>query len=142
VIGTKLYAKKSRTNVFLLLYGVLALAGCFLTVQSLARNEDLSGSIGFMVIFGLGMFILTLVKSRQPQVSVHAEFLELQQSRVKQLIRYRHIVSVIRPDDKRLVITLRENRIKEEITIWLKDLEMSEVDKLYDFLSQQIGIPK
>jgi len=142
MIGTKLYTKRARVNLFLLLYGLLAVAGGLLTVQSFSRNEALSGSIGFMVIFGAGMFILTLVKSRQPQVSVHEDFLELHQSRIKQLIRYRHILAITRPDKKRLVITLQEDRSRKDITIWLKELEQSEIDRLADFLSKEIGRSK
>ncbi len=128
--------------MFLLLYGFLAIAGCFMAVQSFNRNEDLSGLIGFMVIFGIGMFILTMLKSRQPQICVHEDFLEVQQSRVKQLIRYRHMISVSRPDDRRIVVTLRENRSKEDITIWIQDLEIAGVDRLYDFLLKKISSPK
>lgn len=125
--------------MFLGLYAILAVAGGLLTAQSISRNEPLSGSVGFMVIFGAGMFIMTLIKSRQPQVSVHADFLEVSQSRKKQLIRYRNMVSIGRPDGKRLVVTLREDGDRKEMTIWLKELEESEIDKLTDFLNQEKG---
>ena len=139
MVGTKLYIKKNRLYLFLGLYAILAAAGGILTAQSVSRNEPLSGSVGFMVIFGAGMFIMTLVKSRQPQVSVHADFLEVQQSRTKQLIRYRNIIGIARPDKKRLVVTLREDSSRKEMTIWLKELEESEVDRLAAYLDQEKG---
>ncbi|MBI5632048.1 MAG: hypothetical protein HZA15_00985 [Nitrospirae bacterium] len=139
MIGTKIYIKKSRLYLFLLLYGLLALAGVLLIAQSFSRNEALSGSVGFMVIFGAGMFIMTLIKSRQPQVSVHKDFLEVYQSRTKQLIRYRNIIGIDRPDKKRLVITLHEDHSRKDMTIWLKELEEGEIDKLAAFLSQEKG---
>jgi len=113
MIGTKLYTKKSRVYFFLLMYGILALAGGTLVVQSIARDEKLSNASGFMVIFGAGMFIMTLVKSRRPEVAVYEDFLTLNQSRTPQLVRYRNIV-----------------------TIWLREFDKTDGDKLADFLSQ------
>ena len=139
MIGAKLYTRRDRVYLFLVLYAILAIAGGILSAQSFSRNETLSGSVGFMVIFGAGMFIMTLIKSRQPQVSVHADFLEVHQSRTKQLIRYRNIVGIARPDKKRLVISLHEDRSRKDATIWLKELEESEIDRLAEFLSQEKG---
>ncbi|MBI5074119.1 MAG: hypothetical protein HZB62_02950 [Nitrospirae bacterium] len=139
MVGTKLYTKKSRVYLFLVLYAILAVAGGLLSAQSVSRNEALPGSVGFMVIFGAGMFIMTLVKSRQPQISVHQDFLEVHQSRAKQLIRYRNIVSIARPDAKRLVVTLREDSSRKDMTIWLKELEQSEIERLAAFLEQEKG---
>lgn len=139
MIGTKLYTKKKRVYLFLVLYAILTAIGVLLSAQAFSRTEPLSGSVGFMVIFGAGMFILTLVKSRQPQVTVHADFLEVKQSRTKQLLRYRNIVKIGRPDKNRLVVTLREDGDRKEMTIWLKELEETEIDKLTDFLNQEKG---
>ncbi len=139
MIGTKLYTKKGQVYLFLALYAVLAAAGGLLIAQSVSRNETPSGASGFMVIFGAGMCIMTLIKSRQPQVSVHADFLEVRQSRTKQLIRYRNIVGIARPDKKRLVVTLREDSTRKEITIWTKELEPGEIEKLEQFLSEEKG---
>lgn len=139
MIGTKLYTKKKRVYLFLVLYAILTAIGVLLSAQAFSRTEPLSGSVGFMVIFGAGMFILTLVKSRQPQVTVHADFLEVKQSRTKQLLRYRNIVKIGRPDKNRLVVTLREDGDRKEMTIWLKELEKTEIDKLTDFLNQEKG---
>ncbi len=139
MIGTKLYTRRNRVYLFLALYAGLAIIGVLLSAQSFSRNEPLSASVGFMVIFGAGMCIMTLIKSRQPQVSVHKDFLEVHQSRTKQLIRYRNIISVTRPDKKRLVITLHEDRSRKDATIWLKELETNDIDKLADFLSKEKG---
>lgn len=139
MIGTKLYTKRGQVYLFLALYALLAAAGGLLVAQSISRNETPSGASGFMVIFGAGMCIMTLIKSRQPQVSVHADFLELHQSRAKQLIRYRNIVNIARPDKKRLVVTLYESGSRKEITVWTKELEPGEIDRLEQFLSEEKG---
>ena len=139
MIGTKLYTKKSRVYFFLLMYGILALAGGTLVVQSIARDEKLSNAAGFMVIFGAGMFIMTLVKSRRPEVAVYEDLLTLNQSRTPQLVRYRNIVTVSRPDKNRLIVTLREDDVRNDVTIWLRELDKTDGDKLADFLSQMRG---
>ncbi len=139
MIGTKLYTRRDQVYLFLVLYAVMAVAGGLFMAQSFSRNQTPSSASGFMVIFGTGMCVMTLIKSRQPQVSVHEDFLEVKQSRVRQLIRYRNIVAIARPDKKRLVVTLHEDRARKEITVWLKELEQSEIDRLTEFLSQKKG---
>jgi len=121
------------------MYGILALAGGTLVVQSIARDEKLSNAAGFMVIFGAGMFIMTLVKSRRPEVAVYEDLLTLNQSRTPQLVRYRNIVTVSRPDKNRLIVTLREDDVRNDVTIWLRELDKTDGDKLADFLSQMRG---
>jgi hypothetical protein len=134
VIGTKLYPKKSRFYFLLIMYGVLAIAGGILVYRSISQKQNLPGAAGFMVIFGAGMFFLTLAKMMRPQVSVFQDFLELKQTRATQLVRFRNITGVSRPDKNRLVITLREDNTKKEMTIWLKDLAEPDVLQLEDFL--------
>lgn len=139
MIGTKLYTRRDRVYLFLGLYAVLAIAGGLFIAQSISRNEPTSSASGFLVIFGAGMCIMTLIKSRQPQVSVLKDFLEVHQSRTKQLIRYRNIIGINRPDKRRLIITLHEDRTRKDMTIWLKELNLGEIDKLAYFLSQEKG---
>lgn len=98
------------------------------------RGQNPPAAAGFMLIFGAGMFFLTLSKSRKPQVSIYQDFLELSQTRKKQLIRYRNLTGVTRPDKMKIVVTLREDGEKKEIPIWLKDLDAADIEKLYDFL--------
>ena len=136
MIGTKIYTKKSRVYFFLLMYALLALAGGALMVQSVARDEKLSNAAGFMVIFGAGMAIMTLVKSRRPQVEVTEDFLTLKQSSTPQLVRYRHIKTVTRSDKNRLAVTLYEDGVRKDVTIWLREFDTADADKLADFLSQ------
>jgi len=123
----------------LFLYGVLAVAGGVLLREAVSRSEKLSGTAGFLLIFGVGMCIMTLAKSRRPQVSVHKDFLELRQSRMPQMVRYRNLVAVSRPDQKRLVLTLREDNDKKYVTILLKELLRSDVDSLAEFLAKNCG---
>ena len=121
MIGIKLYAEKSRVCFFLFMYSVLALAGAALIVQSIARNEESSNAAGFMLISGAGMAIMTLVKSRRPQGEVHEDFLTMNQSRTAQLVRYRKIATVSHPDKNRIVVALREDAGRKDVTIWLND---------------------
>ncbi len=139
MIGTKIYQKTSQALFFLVMYGVLALGGIALIVQAVMKNQTATNAAGFMIIFGLGMFILTLVKSRRPQIHIREDFLELNQSREKQLVRYRNIVKVARPDKNRLVITLREDNWKKEVVVWLKELEPHDSDRLAAFLETKCG---
>lgn len=134
MIGTKLYQRKSRVYFFLLLYGILAIAGAVLTAQAVTQNEVPGNAAGFMLVFGAGMCILTIVKGRKPQVSFFADFLEIRQSRTPVLVRYRNIVSVSRKDMNRLVVNLREDKERKEVTIWLRELGRDDIERLADFL--------
>lgn len=77
MIGTKLYQKKSRVNLFLALYGVLTLIGVVYIVLIISRQQDVPGAVGFMVMFGAGMCIMTWLNGRKPRVVVQEEFVEL-----------------------------------------------------------------
>jgi hypothetical protein len=139
MVGTKLYTKKSLVYVHLFMYGVLALAGGVLLGAAVSRGERPSGILGFVVVFGLGMFILTLVKSRRPQVAVYKDFMELRQSRMPQLVRYRNLAAVSRPDPRRLVLTLHEDNERKYVTVWLKELSKTDIDMLAEFLAKNRG---
>ena len=139
MVGTKLYARKSLVYFPLFMYGVLALAGGVLLGQAISHGEKPSGLLGFVVVFGMGMFLMTLVKSRRPQVAIYKDFMELRQSRTPQLVRYRNLVAVSRPDQKRLLLTLQEDNDRKHVTVWLKELAKSDVDLLAHFLAKQRG---
>jgi len=139
MIGAKLYIKKQLVYLHLLMYGLLALAGVGLLGNAFARGEKASGVLGFVVVFGIGMFVMTLVKSRRAQVAVYKDFMELRQSRRPQMIRYRNLVAVSRPDQKRLVLTLHEDNERKSVTVWLKELSGSDIDMLEDFLRKSRG---
>lgn len=136
--GTKIYPKKSGVYFFLIMYGILTGMGGFMIAQAISRNQGPSGAAGFMVIFGVGMFILTLVKAGRPQVVLLQDFLELRQSRNLQLVRYRNIVGVTRPDRNRIDVTLREENAKKVVTIWLKELDPADVERLAEFLAAKV----
>jgi hypothetical protein len=135
MVGTKVYQKRSQAYFFLAMYGLLAVIGFVLIAQAVMRNQTASNAAGFMIIFGAGMFILTLVKSRKPQVYLCEDFLELNQSRTKQIVRYRNITKVSRPDKNRLVLSLWEDGARKEAVIWLKELAPADVEKVSDFLT-------
>lgn len=137
MIGTKIYIKRSQACFFLSMYGVLAAIGGVLSVQPVLKGGSPGNAAGFMLVFGAGMFILTLVKNRKPQISFFEDFLELAQGRTKQLVRYRHIIAANRPTPNSIVLTLKEDGRKNDVEIWTKELEKSDVEKLYDFLSNK-----
>ena len=139
MIGTKLYQKKSQVYTFLALYGLLAVVGAGMATLSIRNKQNVSGAVGFMIVFGLGMAVNTLLKSRKAQVSVHEDFIEVDQSRAVRTLRYRNMTGVSRPDKNRLLITLREDGAIRNEVVWAKELDSVEVGKLHDFLTKSRG---
>ena len=137
MIGTKLYQKRSRMNLFLALYGVLTLIGVAYIILVISRQQDVPGAAGFMVMFGAGMCIMTWLNGRKPRVVVQEEFVELNQQRKPQFIRYKGISTVTRMKDGRLVIAVRDGHDIKNVTIWLKELEDADADKLVAFLKNK-----
>lgn len=139
MIGTKLYQKKSQAYLFLGLYGLLAIVGSSMATLSIRNKQNVSGAVGFMIVFGLGMAVNTLLKSRKAQVSVYEDFLEVDQSRKVRTLRYRNMTGVSRPDQKRVIITLREDGAVKNEVIWTKELEPAAADMLFVFLKNSKG---
>jgi hypothetical protein len=131
MIGTKLYQKKSQVYVFLALYGLLALAGCAMAVLAVRNNQNVSGGVGFMIVFGLGMAVNTLIKSRKAQVSVYEDFMEVEQSR-RRTLRYRNMTGVSRPNKNRMIITSGSAATTNE-TIWTQGTRPSRRREIHDF---------
>jgi hypothetical protein len=140
--GTKLYQKKSQMYLFLALYGLLALVGFAMAALSIRSKQNVSGAVGFMIVFGLGMAVNTLIKGRKAQVSVYEDFMEVAQSRTPKTLRYRDMTGVSRPNKNRLVITFREAGATKNEVIWTKELDPVDVGKLYDFLTKSKGKSK
>lgn len=140
--GSRLYPKKSRVLFFLGMYGLLGLGGGVLIAQAYADGSSPSGAAGFMLIFGAGMFVLTAARSRQPQVLIHEEYLEVRQSRMPVLVRYRNLVSVSRPDRTKMVLRLWEDGDRKDVAIWLKELDSADIERLADFLSLKSRKPR
>jgi len=139
MIGARLYQRKSQAYFFVTMYGLLALVGGGMAALSVRNKQSVPGAAGFMVVFGLGMAALSLVKSRKAQVSVHEDFLEVNQSRAVRSLRYRNMTAVSRRDKNRLLVTLRENGVVKNEVIWLKELDPVDVGKLHDFLKIRRG---
>ncbi|MBF0329318.1 MAG: hypothetical protein HQL10_09170 [Nitrospirae bacterium] len=137
MIGTKIYIKKTQAYFFLAMYALLAVIGGYLSIKPALNDQDPNNAAGFMLVFGTGMFILTLTKIMKPQISFEGDFLELSQKRTKQIVRYRNITAVDRPNPNSIVVTLREDGKKTEVTIWLNELEKADIEKIYDFLSNK-----
>lgn len=139
MIGTKLYQKKSQVYLFLALYGLLALAGFAMAALAITDKQNVSGGVGFMIVFGLGMAVNTLIKGRKAQVSVHEDFMEVDQSRTPRTLRYRDMTGVSKPNKNRLVVTFREAGATKNEVVWTKELDPVEVGELYDFLTSRKG---
>jgi hypothetical protein len=77
------------------------------------------------------MFVMTLIRSRRPQVAAYKDFMELRQYQMRQLVPYRNLVAVSRPDQKRLALALREDRIGGTDRL-AKELSRSDSDLLAD----------
>lgn len=137
--GTRLYQKKSQAYLFISLYGLLAIMGSSMATLAIRNQQNVSGAVGFMIVFGLGMAVNALIKSRKAQVAVHEEFLDVNQSRTPRSLRYRNMTGVSRPDKNRLIVTLREGGAVKNEVIWTKELDPAEVELLYAFLTKSKG---
>jgi len=134
MIGTKIYQKKTTVFFFLAAYGILTAIGISILAVGLSRGQNASGTAGFMTIFGAGMFIRTWLKSKKPFILILDEQIELNQLNKPEYIRYKNISNVDRPDDKRLVLSVRDGHQIKKVTIWLKNLEHSDAVALTDFV--------
>ena len=139
MIGTKLYQKKSQAYFFIAMYGLLAVVGSSMATLSIRNKQNVSGAVGFMIVFGLGMAINAVIRSRRAQVSLYEDFMEVDQSRAVRTLRYRNMTGVSRPNKNRLVITFREDGATKNEIVWTKELDPGEVGKLYDFLTSRKG---
>jgi hypothetical protein len=137
MIGPKLYQKRQRILLFLSLYGVLALIGVAFIVTAIRRDENPSGAAGFMVVFGVGMCIRTFLQSRRPLVVIHEDQVELNQTSRPEYIRFKDIAGVDRPDEKRLVLTVREGHTNRKTTVWLSHLAPYDAEQFADFLKNK-----
>lgn len=133
--GEKLYPKKSRTYAFLILYGILAAVGGVLIARSVTGGMNPGNAEGFMLVFGAGMFIREIIKSRNPLVLVYEDFMEIHQSRKPELVRYRNITSVSRKGKDRFVISMREDGRLRETAVWLKEFEGTDIERLTEFIT-------
>lgn len=137
MIGTKLYQKKSRVIFFLVMYGILAVIAVTLIAVSLHGNQNPSGVHGFTLIFSAGMVFLTWRKSAKPRVVIHEKHLELNQQNKPIFVTFKNIANATRTRDNRLVIAVREGHTVNNVTVWLKDLENSDADRLVEFCQKK-----
>ena len=137
MIGTRLYQRRSKVVFFLVTYALLALIGLGLIVFSISRGKNPSGTEGFTLIFGAGMAFLTWSKSRKPRLVVGEEYLELRQQNKPEFIKYKSISTVTRTKDDRLVIGVREGHGLNNKSIYLKDLEKADAEKLVEFCQKK-----
>jgi hypothetical protein len=137
MIGAKLYQKKERYYLFLVLYGVLALLGAAYSVVLVSRNQDPSAAAGFMFVFGTGMCVRTILKGRKPVVIVQEEQLELNQTNRPEYIRYRDITSVEQREKGQIVLKVRDGHTPRAVIIYGQYLEKKETEQLAVFLKKK-----
>lgn len=137
MIGTKLYSRRSRLRTFIILYGILGVGGLVVASLFAGRGQEVPGAAGFMIVFGLGMAVLTWNKGRKPLVAVHDEYLELNFQRRPQFIVFKNISTVNRTQDGRLAVAVRDGHDIKNVTVWLKELEAAEGDRLAEFLQKK-----
>ena len=137
MIGAKLYQKKERYYLFLVLYGVLALLGAAYSVVLVSRNQDPSAAAGFMFVFGTGMCVRTILKGRKPVVIVQEEQLELNQTNRPEYIRYKDITSVEQREKGQIVLKVRDGHTPRAVIIYGQYLEEKETEQLAVFLKKK-----
>ena len=137
MIGTKLFQKNARVYLLLALYGMLSLLGIVFSAILIKRNQDPSAAAGFMVVFGLGMCLLTFLKSKKPIVVVEEERLELNQTNKPEYVRYKDITSVEQDGAGQIVIKVRDGHTPRKIIIYGKYLNKNEAEQLASFLSKK-----
>lgn len=137
MIGKKLYQKRSKVVLFVILYGLLGLIGLGFIVFSVSRARNPSSMEGFLLIFGAGMAYLTWARSRKPRIVVGEEYLELRQQNKPQFIKYKSISTVTPTRDNRLVIGVRDGHGLKNSSILLTDLEKEDAEKLSEFCKKK-----
>jgi hypothetical protein len=137
MIGSKLYQKKERLYLFLVLYGVLALLGAAYSIVLIRRNQDPSAAAGFMFVFGAGMCIRTFLKGRKPLVVVQEERLELNQTNRPEYVRYKDITSVEQRGTRQIVLKIRDGHTPRAVIIYGQYMEKKDAEQLAVFLKQK-----
>jgi len=137
MIGARLYQKKERFYLFLVLYGVLALLGAAYSIVLISRNQDPSAAAGFMFVFGAGMCIRTFLKGRKPLVSVQEERLELNQTNRPEYVRYKDITNVELRGKGQIVLSVRDGHTPRKVTIYSQYMEKKDAEQLVVFLKKK-----
>jgi len=137
MIGSKLYQKKERLYLFLVLYGILALLGAAYSIVLIRRNQDPSAAAGFMFVFGAGMCIRTFLKGRKPLVSVQEERLELNQTNRPEYVRYKDITNVELRGKGQIVLSVRDGHTPRKVTIYSQYMEKKDAEQLVVFLKKK-----
>jgi len=137
MIGAKLYQKKERFYLFLVLYGILALLGAGYSVVLVSRNQDPSAAAGFMFVFGAGMCILTFLKNRKPVVFVQEDRLELNQTNKPEHIRYKDITNVEERGKGQIVLSVRDGHTPRKVIIYSQYMEIQDAEQLVMFLKKK-----
>ena len=137
MIGSKVLPKRSKIRRFLILYGVLGLGGLGLAGAFVAKGQQVPTAAGFMIVFGLGMAGMTWAKGSRPLVVVREEFLELNFHRRPEFIVYKKISTVTRTENGQLVVSVRDGHDIKKVTVWLRELELVDADRLAAFLQNK-----
>lgn len=137
MIGSRLSARGSKTRLLVVLYGVLGLGGLGMAALFIGRGQEVPTGAGFMIVFGLGMSWLTWTKARKPLIVVRDEYIELAFRRRAEFIIYKKISTITRTNDGRLIVSVRDGHDVKNITIWLRELEPADADRLAAWLQNK-----
>jgi len=141
-VEMKLYPRKKSAYFFLAMYGILAIMGFAYAGLAISEGSNPGNAVGFMLVFGTGMSIATLVKLRRPQIVAQGDYIEIRQSRALEYVRYRHIIGFSRPDRLRIVLRLMEDGAKREVAIWLKDFDERDTESLTTLIESKTAKAK
>lgn len=137
MIGTKLYSRRSRVKLFVILYGILGVGGLVMASLFAGQGQEVPAAAGFMIVFGFGMTLLTWSKGRKPLVVVHEEYVELNFQRRPQFIVFKSISTVTEAKDGQLVVAVRDGHDLKKVTVWMKELETADGERLAEFLQKK-----
>lgn len=137
MIGSKLYQKKKRLYLLIGLYGGLAVLGMAYSLLVAMRNQDPSTGAGFMIVFGVGMCIMTYIRGRKPVVVVEAERLELNQTNRPEHVRYKDITNVEQRGKGQIVISVRDGHTPRKVIIYGQYMENKDAEQLAVFLKKK-----
>ncbi|HWR71822.1 MAG TPA: hypothetical protein VN604_01490, partial [Nitrospirota bacterium] len=134
---TKLFEKNRRVLLFIVLYGGLALMGLAFIGVEISKQQPLSGTAGFMAVFGIGMTVRTALRRRHPLVALHGDRVEINQTNRPEQVRYKDIIGIDQPDGKRLELKVRDGHGNRKITIRLTLFEKNDSERLVEFLMKR-----
>ena len=138
MVGASLLQRKALVQQWLWVSWGVIVAGLVLLVIVL-MSDDARADIKIIIfpVVGISLLIQTILRSKKPIVIIHKDHVESSFPRLE-LVRYRDIQKVERPDHRRLILVARTNDgDARKITIHLDTLEKDQGEQLAAFLSSK-----